>query len=196
MDRHVDSARRRFSCHVGGPAAGMMTRIANAGCDQGVTMTSPARIRKPAKAGAGSPQEPDTGRLAVDAALAGMPKPVATRLKEVRDLVLATAAATPGVGPVEQALKWGQPSFLTSNTGSGSTIRMDRVKNRPGGYAVYFHCQTDLVETFRQLYPETFGFEGNRALHLDAATPLPADELRHCLALALTYHQRKRAQRS
>jgi hypothetical protein len=156
-------------------------------------MTSPATIRKPAKVKAGSPQEPDSGRLAVDAALAGMAEPVAARLREVRDLVFATAAATAGVGPVEQTLKWGQPSFLTSKTGSGSTIRMDQVKSRPGGYAVYFHCQTDLVETFRRLYPETFVFEGNRALHLDVASPLPADELGHCIALALTHHRRRRA---
>ena len=31
---------------------------------------------------------------------------------------------------------------------SGSTIRIDQVKSAAGQYAVYFHCQTDLVETF------------------------------------------------
>ncbi len=34
-------------------------------------------------------------------------------------------------------------------------------------------------------------FDGNRALHLDTADPLPTEELRHGLALALTCHQRK-----
>jgi hypothetical protein len=148
-----------------------------------------------AKAAAGTMPEPDAGRHAVDAVLAGMPEQVAARLREVRNLVLATAAATAGVGPIEQALKWGQPSFLTSQTGSGSTIRMDQVANRPGGFAVYFNCQTDLVETARQLYPGVFTFEGNRALHLDAGRPLPVDALRHCIALALTHHQRRRAKR-
>ena len=48
----------------------------------------------------------------------------------------------------------GQPSYLTPETKSGSTIRIDQVKAAAGQYAVYFHCQTDLVETFRELYPE------------------------------------------
>ncbi len=153
-----------------------------------MTQSSRTARREPRRA---DPDEADAGRRAVDSALAGMDPAVASRLGEVRALILATATATPGVGPLAQALKWGQPSFLTAVTGSGSTIRMDAAKGRPGGYAVYFHCQTDLVETFRRLYPDTFRFEANRALHLDAADPLPVEELRHCLALALTYHQRK-----
>ena len=32
---------------------------------------------------------------------------------------------------------------------SGSTIRIDQLKSRPASYAVFFHCQTDLVETQR-----------------------------------------------
>jgi hypothetical protein len=65
------------------------------------------------------------------------------------------------------------------------------VKASPGQYAVYFHCQTDLVETFRELYPG-LSYSGNRAILLDADKKLPEVELRHCLALALTYHLRKR----
>jgi hypothetical protein len=52
-------------------------------------------------------------------------------------------------------------------------------------------CQTDLVETFRELYPElTYG--GNRSILLDAADALPDAALRHCVAPALTYHLNKR----
>ena len=58
-------------------------------------------------------------------------------------------------------------------------------------YAVYFHCQTDLVETFRELYPE-LRYGGNRSILLDAGEKLPEAALRHCIALALTYHARKR----
>jgi hypothetical protein len=82
-------------------------------------------------------------------------------------------------------------SYLTSETKSGSTIRIDRVKSAADQYAVYFHCQTDLVSTFRELYPElTYG--GNRSILLDAADELPEDALRHCVGLALTYHLNKR----
>ena len=65
------------------------------------------------------------------------------------------------------------------------------MKTEAGQYAVYFHCQTDLVETFRELYPE-LRYGGNRSILLDAADRLPEAALRHCVALALTYHLRKR----
>ena len=105
----------------------------------------------------------------------------------LRKLILDTARATEGVGALEEALKWGQVSYLTSESKSGSTIRIDRVKSAEDQVAVYFHCQTNLVETFRELYPE-LSFSGNRAILLDASKKLPEAELRHCVALALTYH--------
>ena len=109
----------------------------------------------------------------------------------LRRLIFDTAKTTKGVGALEEALKWGQPSYLTTESKSGSTIRIDQVKAEAGGYAVYFHCQTDLVETFRELYPE-LRYGGNRSILLDAGEKLPEAALRHCIALALTYHARKR----
>ena len=51
-----------------------------------------------------------------------------------------------GVGRLTETLKWGQPSYLTAESGSGTTVRIDRLKNRDDGYAIYFHCQSGLVE--------------------------------------------------
>jgi hypothetical protein len=86
----------------------------------------------------------------------------------------------------------GQPSYLTTETGSGSTVRIDQVKPGADQLAVYFHCQTNLVETFRELYPE-LRTSGNRAILLDVTGKLPEAALRHCVALALTYHLRQKA---
>jgi hypothetical protein len=119
------------------------------------------------------------------------PKPLRARLLALRALILDTARKTDGVGRLEEALKWGQASYLTSDSKSGSTVRIDRVKAAEGQVAVYFHCQTNLVETFRELYPD-LSFSGNRAILLDADKRLPEAELRHCVALALTYHLQKR----
>jgi hypothetical protein len=128
---------------------------------------------------------------AVAAVFEAYPRPLKSRLLALRRLIFDVARTTKGVGALEEALKWGQPSYLTSETGSGSTIRIDRVKSISNQYAVYFHCQTDLVSTFRELYPElTYG--GNRSILLDAAEALPEAPLRHCVALALTYHLNKR----
>jgi uncharacterized protein DUF1801 len=128
---------------------------------------------------------------AVTALFDTYPKPVSTRLRALRKLILETARKTDGVGPIEETLRWGQASYLTSESKSGSTIRIDQVKGTSGQYAVYFHCQTNLVETFRELYPQ-LRFSGSRAILLDATEEMPEAELRHCVALALTYHFNKR----
>jgi hypothetical protein len=128
---------------------------------------------------------------AVEAVFDAYPKPVKARLLALRRLILDTAKTTKGVGALQETLKWGQPSYLTPETKSGSTIRIDQVRPVAGQYAVYFHCQTNLVETFRELYPE-LRYGGNRAILLDAGRMLPEAALRHCVALALTYHLGKR----
>jgi hypothetical protein len=66
------------------------------------------------------------------------------------------------------------------------------VKSAVNRYAVYFHCQTDLVETFRELYPTELTYGGNRSILLNAENDIPEPALRHCVALALTYHLTKR----
>ena len=71
-------------------------------------------------------------------------------------------------------------------------VRIDQVKSAANQYAVYFHCQTDLVETFRELYPTEFSYGGNRSILLNAADDVSEPALRHCVALALTYHLNKR----
>ena len=129
---------------------------------------------------------------AVAAVFGAYPEPLRARLLALRRLIFDTARTTGGVGALEEALKWGQPSYLTSETKSGSTIRIDRVKSAANRYAVFFHCQTDLVETFRELYPTELSYGGNRSILLNADDDVPEQALRHCVALALTYHRSKR----
>src|SRR5450631_4010621 len=134
----------------------------------------------------------DFGDTAVGRVFSAYPKPLKAKLLALRRLILETARVTKGVGALQETLKWGQPSYLTPETKSGSTIRIDRLKYTADRYAIFFHCQTDLVETFRRLYPTELSYGGNRCIVLDAAQKLPEPELRHCVALALTYHLSKR----
>jgi len=129
---------------------------------------------------------------AVDAVFDTYPTPLKTRLLALRRLIFETARTTAGVGALQETLKWGQPSYLTTATKSGSTVRIDQVKSAPDCYAIYFHCQTDLVATFRDLYPTEFTYGGNRSILFNANDKLPEPALRHCIALALTYHLNKR----
>jgi hypothetical protein len=128
----------------------------------------------------------------VTAVFEACPPGVRGRLMALRELVFDTASRTPGVGPLVETLKWGQPSYLAAESGSGTTVRIDRLKNRDDGYAIYFHCQSGLVDIFRGIYPDTFTYEGNRAIVFDAKDRLPVRALGHCIGLALTHHLRKK----
>jgi hypothetical protein len=121
------------------------------------------------------------------------PLPVRHKLLQLRGVILDVARKTPGVGAVEEALRWGQPSYITAETGSGSTIRIDQIKNEPDKYGVYFICTSGLVDTFKEIYGDEMDFVGNRSIVFDVADRLPEDALRHCISLALTHHLRKRA---
>jgi hypothetical protein len=134
----------------------------------------------------------DTGVASVFKAY---PPAIRAKLMALRELVFDTADKTTGVGRLTETLKWGQPSYLTEETGSGTTVRIDRLK-ADNGYAVYFHCQSGLVGQFRELYPDTFKYQGKRAIVFDAKDRVPARELRHYLALALTHHARKKKPKS
>lgn len=130
---------------------------------------------------------------AVADVFAAYPRPIRAKLLALRRLILETAEKTPGVGALHETLKWGQPSYLTPESRSGSTIRIDRVKPAAGDkserYALYVNCQTSLVSTYRRLYRDQLQFGGNRSILFDADRPLPKAALRHCIALALTYHR-------
>ena len=146
-------------------------------------------MRKPAASTSKATRRPPA--KSTDVLFDAYPAAVKARLLALRRLIFETAKATKGVGALEETLKWGQPSYLTPETGSGSTIRIDQVKPAADQVAVYFHCQTNLVETFRELYPE-LSYSGNRAILLDVAGKLPEVALRHCVGLALSYHLNKR----
>ena len=152
-------------------------------------------MKKPTKRITAKKPRADFSDPAVDAVFGAYPKSVKAKLLTLRWLIFDTARATKGVGALRETLKWGQPSYLTAETKSGSTIRIDQVKSAANRYAVYFHCQTDLVETFRELYPTEMRYGGNRSILFDAGEEIPEPALRHCVALALTYHLKKKAGR-
>ena len=121
------------------------------------------------------------------------PANIQKKLRQIRRLVFQTAAAIDGVGLITETLKWGEPAYLTEKSKSGSTIRVGWKKSSPSQFAIYFNCQTSLIDTCRTLFPE-LTFEGNRAIVFDVSSPLPVDEVARCLELALTYHLTKKKQ--
>ena len=128
---------------------------------------------------------------AVAAAYDAYPAPARQLLLSLRQLVLDTAAGLPGVGPLTETLKWGEPAYLTAATRSGSTIRLGTTSTAREAPAVLFNCKTTLVETMRSHFADVFAFEGNRALIVPLYRALPHEPLKLCLHLALTYHRSK-----
>jgi len=114
---------------------------------------------------------------------------VRSGLLGLRDLILRTAGETEGVGTITETLKWGEPAYLTGETGGGTTIRIAPAKpDAEHDLAMFFICHTNLVDRFEGLFGDAFTYEGGRALLFTAGEPLPEAELRACIEMALTYH--------
>lgn len=119
------------------------------------------------------------------------PSSMRAKLLALRELIFDTAASTPGVGNLEETLKWGEPAYATTQSKSGSTVRIAYKVARPTQYAMYFICHTNLVETFKTMFPNDFKFEGNRAIVFEDSDRVPTRELEWCITAALTYHTNK-----
>lgn len=137
-----------------------------------------------------SDENPDFRDPRVAAAFAAFPPEAAEGMLTLRRLIFRTAAETPGVGRIHETLKWGQPAYLTPETGSGSTIRLGCPKQ--GGFAIYAHCQTSVIADFAALFPGDFVIEGNRALVFRHPSDIRTEPIRILIASALTYHLRSK----
>ena len=124
--------------------------------------------------------------------LATCPGPAAQNVRQLRKLILEVASEQPEVGPLTEALKWGQPSYLTEKPRTGTTIRLGWDEDG-NAVSLFVHCQTTLVKEWRDLYESELTLIGNRELRLRTNEALPNAALKHCIAMALTYHSRKRA---
>ena len=124
----------------------------------------------------------------MSALLVSYPAAVLTHMQALRDAVYRVAAQHADVGQVTEAIKWGEHAFLAPQA---STVRLAWPSAKPTRYALHFHCQTKLVETFRELHGDQLVLEGRRAMVFELGVPVPMDRVEHCLYLALTYHRRK-----
>lgn len=118
------------------------------------------------------------------------PPEVRRRLLALRALVLAVAAQTEGVGPLTETLKWGQPSYLTQASRSGTTLRLHSPNAQTCG--LYVHCQCKVVDGARAQGLALI-YDGTRGALLPLDHPIPEADVRAFVQLALTYHRWKSA---
>ena len=99
------------------------------------------------------------------------------------------------MGPLQETLKWGEPAVVTAQSKSGSTIRIAWKQARPTQYAMYFNCQTTLVDSFKTMFPTAFKFDGNRAWVFAENDEVPVEALRICVEMALIYNSKTNAKK-
>ena len=116
-----------------------------------------------------------------------LPTAFGEKLYFLREMIFELAASTNGVGEIEETLKWNTPSYLTVRPKSGTPIRLAAMPDK-NQYGLYVHCQTTLIQTFRDMYPDCFSFEKNRGIIFNLNDEIAEEELRHCISMALTYH--------
>jgi len=124
----------------------------------------------------------------VEAVLFQQPKPIQKKLIALRQLIIEVAQQNKEIGSLEETLKWGEISYLAKKS---STIRISWTPSKPNQYGIYFNCKSKLVDTFKEVYRDTFNYESNRAILLDVNQEIPETALKHCILLALTYHNIK-----
>jgi len=120
------------------------------------------------------------------------PKKIKSKLLFLRRLIYETATSIEGVGEIEEALKWGEASYLTPKSKSGSTIRIAWKESQKEQYSIFFKCTANLVPAFKEKFPQKFNFGGNRSIDFNLNDDIPVKELKQCIALALTYHLNKK----
>lgn len=122
------------------------------------------------------------------------PAPLRKKLLSLRKMIFDMAASQGEIGVIEETLKWGQPSYSSRNK-SATPIRLGQVKNRPGHIALYVHCQSRVIDMFKEIHASDAGqfeYDGTRALIIDSTAPLPKAALKSFIRLALTYHLTKK----
>ncbi len=115
------------------------------------------------------------------------PEEVKSQLLKIREAIYEVAE-NENIGVLTETLKWGEPSFLSEK---GSTIRIDWKPKSPDHFSVYFNCKTTLIETFKEIYKDTFQFQGNREIKFLVSEPVPMSELKACISMSLRYHRIK-----
>lgn len=114
--------------------------------------------------------------------------PARAGMLALRALIFEVAAGLPEVGQVEEALRWGEPAYLTPASRSGSTIRLGAP--RAGGFALYCNCRTRLIADFRELAGPAARYEGNRAVLFGDVAEIAPALIGSLIARALMWHCR------
>lgn len=109
------------------------------------------------------------------------------KFMEIRNWIYELSEKDPRIGEIDECLKWGEPSFLTPKTISGSTVRIAKVNEVE--FALYFNCKTTIAKEIAVEFPD-WNCDGRRAVYFSVSKKLSKAKLTTCLKKALLYHKR------
>ncbi len=104
----------------------------------------------------------------------------------LRDLILQQAESLPQTKGVAEVLRWGQPSYITPNRKSASTLRIGLHKS--ASFAIFAHCQSKVISNYATRFPGWDRFDGNRAVLFEDVSQIEPFRLTTLIQDALTYH--------
>ncbi len=103
-------------------------------------------------------------------------------------LLLARAGVMKAAGtsapPIEESLKWGEPSYRTGNRGKAVRINM-----RGEDIVLLFHCRTSIVSDIRDRFGAALEYDGQRAVILRGPAAEDAELIGDLAAHAFNYRR-------
>ncbi len=104
----------------------------------------------------------------------------------LRSLIFAEAQTLPQIGPLQEVLKWGQPSYVTPESKAATTLRLGT--HQKAEFALYAHCQSTVIASYEARFPGWDRIDGNRAVLFNNLAEIEPFRLKTLIRHALTYH--------
>ena len=119
------------------------------------------------------------------------PKSMQTKMLEVREIIFEIAKNNK-IEKINEILKWGDPIYQTSRSKNGTPIKIIYKKSMETNFSLSIISTTNLIEKFKQTYPKTFYFNGDREVIINTNKKIPRKEIYYFIELALTYKEKNK----
>ena len=116
-----------------------------------------------------------------------IPRELIPLADKIRSLIFSSARELE-LDYLSLTTKWGEASFVSSK---GVTIRLAAYKHQQGALGVFFPCSSTMIQNCKELFPEEFEYEKQRAIILSKEGKLNTLTLELVIRAALNYHRVK-----
>ena len=104
----------------------------------------------------------------------------------LREWIFDAGRDNPTIGAISEEMAWGQPSYVTQETKTGTPLRLGKFDNENIG--VYFQHHTRLAACYHAAYGDVVRVHDRGVMVLVPDIMAIETTIRHCITLGLTYH--------